>query len=493
MSDLLRKVWYDKWEAIVRIDRKEEFPDTIPGAIMDAHKLLPKRTLLRFFPENVPPVISQKSGLMCFRTKYSLHRLSTDSSGIPVIHRISKVHYGMDSETGIYAVGLTTQSWRFGPIGHICMLWEGFKREKKLNKLRIMDGTGNPINIGTSLAHFKKAMANAAVFEVPYSFAEKFIAETGGRFAHDPSAKSLKGLFYLQPTLYIQFAGDRLGIQMYPPGFHDKYSELSTEDRQLVLASRQLFIDEEMIKYFKRVTYEVQYTHRMIDCIGCCYREGSQCKFMVNGKCPSFYCCCMRECPYREDAFDEVLVEWQKIIAILVKNPSVNSGIEKINDVFNDEKVTTLETAREGLFEAFGKVLIGDLLDYIRPVYSIEELQVEFISAYFRKAALVAFEQFTDKWQNRIRQNIFPEWRTCIILGHDSDKFMRDIKVQYCRAMAFVRIRHIYNKTADAWDRKVGNPPKHRVDITENERVGSFLKAAKPPKKKKKPGNKKKK
>jgi len=495
-NDPLQKLWTDGWVAVVRADRKTPFPDTIPGAYLDNHKKDPKKTVLVFRPKNEEAIISRKSGGLCFKTEYKDMRMGSDSSGIPVIHRISKVHRGIDPITGEVFVGLTTQAWRFAPVGYICMLYEAFKTEKKLNKFRIMDCTGKPIDIGTSLSHFKHAMTNSAKFEVPYSFASRFIAEAGGKFVHDPTAKSLLGLFYLQPTLYIQFTGDRLGIQMYPEGFHDKYVDLSDEDKQLVFNSRLLFIDKEKCDHFEKMTAEIQYTHRMIDCIECCYRKGSQCQYMTGGKCPSYKCCCLRECPYREDAFDDLLLEWTKIEEKLVVNPAVNSGIDKINDIFNNPENSTIELIKESLYKFIGKVLVNDLLDFIRPVQSMDELHVEFISAYFRKAALVAFESFTEKWQYHMHSSIFAEWRECIILGRKSDVFIRDTKVQFCRAMAYMRLERIFTQIANDWDMKHGNPIKHRLPLTEEEVKQSFLvKPEKPtskkPKKPKKPISKK--
>jgi len=490
-DDPFYRVFKDGWEARVYISRTNEFPEGIPGTKTDDHKKNPKRTVLRFYPENKEATISRKSGLLCFENKYAIYQMAVDSKQIPVIRRISKVHRGRDPITGKWVVGITTQSWRFAPIGFICMLYESFKAEKRLEKFHIMDAYGKPIDIGSTLNHFKNSVNNAAAFQVPYSYANKFIEESGGIFVHDVRGQPLSGLFYLQPTMYLQFEGSNLGIQMYPED--KKYSDLDYADRTLVMQSRQLFLDEEKSKYFEEITAEIQYAHRMADCYDCCHKEKSQCQFMIGGKCPMYKCCHTRECPNVHGVLDDMSDEWQTVVLKLVENPSVNSGIEKINEVFNDPDNNSIDLIKDGLFKFLGKVLTKDVLEMIRSFRNMEELQVEFISAYFRQATLVAFSSFVDKWHGKIRNETFLEFRQCLVEGQDSIKFIRDMKVNYYRAMVFVRMESVFNDTIDSWNREHGIPVKRRVDLTEEEVKKSFLIApAKTPKKVKKKSKKRK-
>jgi hypothetical protein len=486
-NDPLHKVFDDEWEARVYLSRNE-FPEDIPGIKMDSHG---KRTILRFYPKYQEATISRKSGLLCFENKHIIYKMAVDSKQIPVLRRISKVHRGVDPITGKYIVGITTQSWRFAPIGFICMLYEAFKTEKRLNKFRLVDAYGKLIDIGSTTGQFKKNVNNAAVFQVPYTYAEKFIEESGGVFVHSDRGQPLPGLFYIQPTLYSQFEGSDLGIQMYPK---DKnYSDLSDDDRNLVFASRHLFLDEEKCDYFKKITAEIQYAHRMDKCIDCCHKKKSQCQFMTGGKCPMYKCCHTRECPNAHGMLDAMSADWVKVVSKLAENPSVNSGIEKINEVFSDTANNTTELVRDGLVEFLGKELLKSVLDMIGPFSNMEELQVEFITAYFRQATLAAFSAFADKWHGKIRNEMFLEFRECLLEGQDSIKFMRDMKVNYYRAMVFIRMESVFNYTIDSWNREHGIPVKRRVELTDTEVKKSFLIApAKTPKKVKKKSKKRK-
>jgi len=468
-KDPLNRVFAEDWKALVYINN-DEFPEGIPGSMIDSNG---KRTILGFYPKYQEAIISRKSGLLCFRNRHIIYQMAADSKQIPVLRRISKVHRGVDPITGKYVVGITTQSWRFAPIGLICMLYEAFKPENRLDKFRLVDAYGKRIDIGSTTGQFKKSIKNATAFQVPYTYLEKFVEESGVDLINTSHGQPLPGLFYLQPTLYLQFEGSDLGIQMYPQD--KKYIDLDDRDRSLVIGSRRLFLDDEKCEYFKEITSEIQYAHRMIDCINCCYKETSKCQFMRGGKCPMNKCCHTRECPNAHGVLDDMSDEWQKVIVKLVENPSINEGIKKINEVFSDSNNDTIVLIKEGLLKILGNLLTKDVLEMIKPFSNMEELQLEFISAYFRQATLVAFSTFADKWYGKIRNETFIEFRQCLLEGQDSIKFLRDMKVNYYRAMIFVRMESVFNDTIESWNKKHGITVKSRVDMTDAEVKKSFL------------------
>ena len=464
---------YTDWSAVVRLHRitgkHNQFESWIPGIELDAHRRDPQHTILVFDPDfsKMPWQISPSSGLVCYPTMQTTPiRYIADEHKLPGFVRVSEVHRGYFYIPigSCVVVGIKVQQWKWLALDDLKSIYLKYRKENNLAALRIAGHDGLEIDIGSS---FDRTVAK--------------IPKVSVRCANKTS---MSGLFYLESTNYLQYAGDDVEIQMYPRGFHNRYASLTNDQKNQMFSSRSLFTDvnPKYLQCFADFSFEQQMVCRLVACSAtvdlttgittsntnnkCCYRTN------CNRKCGSRVCCYGRECINTPDIYDDLLKEWMITLDTEVENSTslrtLNVAFAKTNGQYND-----VNTIVDYLLKYFDKervmiIQLGCIDSESGVVENIKKFHHSFYSICYKGVVMYAFEKFRFRNRGKIESEIFDGWLFGIKSGKSSDELIAFIKRQLYQEKAQARIKPMYDAAINAW--KELNAPKPKQTKKKNKR-----------------------
>jgi hypothetical protein len=477
-------------KAVVRLERlphkNNTLEDWIPGSELDAHPTNPLRVVFVWDPDFSKPLeIDPDSGGICYHImnlKNAVKFVQNADDGMPGFFRVSKVCRGrFQVRIGSHIfVGFHVQKWVFAPISFICILYEEYIRIKQMGRFAISDANGIEIDIGKSLTDFKKAIWAAPKVRTVYS--AKYLEHMGDKLTS--ADRDMVGLFYLESSDYLQYAGADIEIQMYPVGYHNRFAELTSTERNRVFESRKLFFcDEEYIKHFAIFIEEQQRVCRMVSCAdsanpnnNCCFKKS------CNGVCGDKRCCYKRECVNTPDIFDVLFDDWTTLVA---DETSQSFEYKIIQEAFAQHDGEYDEP--DVIYAKLNGCLEEETLKKIILMCKISgdaetithRLDQELNHTIAKGIGRYAFRKFMH--QNRalmIQDNVreaVEGLAHVIDEGKSPDEYFKFVKTRHYQTVARDRVKILYNQAIDSWRKKKGLPPIRRTPLTDAERAASFI------------------